>query len=258
MAVVSDEADPSFAQAADVCIPLGIRAYELRRLGCGRVPDVADAAVAEVARVRQEHDLHLLGLSPGFGKIAVDDSRVAEELDTGLSRAFCLAEKLDVPRITFFAYRRSDMAVDPVPAQVVDCLGIAADRCRCAGLQMLIENVTGSWADTGARLAAVARAIDVGVTWDPGNSEASGQRAFPDGYDCVRGLVRHVHLKNWLPETGNVAILDGAADLAGQVAALKADQYDGYYCLEPHKFDDGPRAVRTNARQLLELLARSG
>ena len=38
LAIISDEADDSFAAAVDYCLPLGIRAYELRKLEGGRFP----------------------------------------------------------------------------------------------------------------------------------------------------------------------------------------------------------------------------
>ena len=63
--------------------------------------------------------------------------------------------------------------------------------------------------------------------------------------------------KNWRPDDGFVAINDGDADLAGQVAALKAGGYTGYYCLEPHQWDDRANATRGNAQQLLALLRKA-
>ena len=43
--------------------------------------------------------------------------------------------------------------------------------------------------------------------------------------------------------------------LEGQVSALKADEYDGYFCVEPHQWDNRAEASRKNTRQLLELNA---
>ena len=43
--------------------------------------------------------------------------------------------------------------------------------------------------------------------------------------------------------------------MAGQVAALKADGYKGYFCLEPHQWHDRHNAVRLNIEQLMTLLS---
>ena len=48
LAIISDEADDSFAEAVAHCLPLGIRAYELRKLEGGRFPQVTERAVQEV------------------------------------------------------------------------------------------------------------------------------------------------------------------------------------------------------------------
>ena len=48
LAIVSDEASESFAEAVGICLPLGIRAYELRKFGGGRFPDVPAKAIDEV------------------------------------------------------------------------------------------------------------------------------------------------------------------------------------------------------------------
>lgn len=92
--------------------------------------------------------------------------------------------------------------------------------------------------------------------WDPANAAASGEAAYPNGYEAVRDRVAHVHLKNWHPTRGHVYLDEGVADLAGQVRALEADDYGGYYCIESHRWDD-PAATVTNVRQLLAMLKRS-
>ena len=45
IAILSDEASESFADAVEICLPLGIRSYELRRFGGARFPYVSDEAV---------------------------------------------------------------------------------------------------------------------------------------------------------------------------------------------------------------------
>ena len=52
-------------------------------------------------------------------------------------------------------------------------------------MKLAIENVDGSYVSTGAQAARVLAAVrdeSLGLTWDPNNAGAAGERAFPDGY----------------------------------------------------------------------------
>jgi L-ribulose-5-phosphate 3-epimerase len=255
LATVSDEVAPGFAAAVKICLPLGIRAYEVRNLYGARVPRVAEEAIEEVLKQVREHDLILIGVSPGFCKRRLDDPAVEEEFKTGFAQAFRLMDRLGVRRMTAFSYRRTERKAT-IPPRAIDLLVRAVDLCRQEGVELLLENSSRCWADTGEHLAELARVLGIRVVWDPANAAAAGGQAYPAGYEALRDLVAHVHLKNWQPEHGWVYLNDGVVDVAGQLRALEADGYRGYYCIESHRWDD-PEATETNVRQLLALLQQT-
>jgi sugar phosphate isomerase/epimerase len=252
LAIVSDEVAPGFADAVQICLPLGIRAYEVRKLRGGRVPDVPEKAIEEVVEQVEVHDLTLIGISPGFCKKELDAPTVEEEFERGFDRAFRLMDRLGVRRMTIFSYRRTEREA-AIPQRVFDLLGRAVALCRREGVEVVLENTRLCWADTGEHLADVARTLGIEVAWDPANAAASGGEAYPTGYEAVRNLIAHVHLKNWHPERGWVYLDDGVVDVAGQLKALEADGYRGYYCIENHRWND-PAATEINTRQLLASL----
>ena len=251
LAIISDEIDDSFAAAVDFGTALGIRAYELRKLQGRRFPDVAEGAIQEVAQTVAAKDIKLIGVSPGFFKGPLDEADIQATFESRLPAAFRLSHRLGITRMTLFTFRRGGRK-QAIPAEIYDHLGRAVELCASEGIEVLLENASSIYSDTGANLATIARSLGVKVVWDPANAAASGEVAFPDGYAQVRGLLAHVHFKNWTP-AGWSAINDGAADLEGQVRALKADDYPGYYCLEPHQ-KDRRQAARLNHAQLLALL----
>ena len=256
LAIVSDEAADSFTEAVNICLPLGIRAYELRKLASGRFPDVFDSEIDTIVQAARAHNLTLIGVSPGFFKWAVGDAQTEAVFTHGFPKAFRLMERLGVRRLTVFSFHREGDRATPIPSAALDYLGRAAAVCQREGIQMLIENSASSWGDTGVNLAYLAQMLAVPVTWDPGNAAAADEVAYPNGYQAVRDYIAHVHFKNWKPGVGNVAIVDGIVDMAGQVAALHADGYSGYYCIEPHQWHDRINATRQNTRQLLDLLQK--
>ena len=253
LAIISDEAADSFAEAVDFCLPMGIRAYELRKLEGGRFPHVTERAVQEVSDTVAARDLDLIGVSPGFFKGPLDAAIIERTFAEDLPAAFRLMGRLGISRMTLFTFRRNGPD-DPIPAEIYDHLGRAIELCAREGIEVVLENADSIYSNTGANLAEIARTLGVKVVWDPANGAASGDASWRDGYEQVRARLAHVHFKNWTPAERFVAINDGVVDMAGQVAALKADGYPGYYCLEPHQWHDRKNAVRENCRQLLALL----
>ena len=257
LAIVSDEAADSFIEAAVyICLPLGIRAYELRKLTGGRFPEIADSEIDAIIQAVHTHTLTLIGVSPGFFKWVVNDAQTEEAFTRGFPKSLRLMDRLGVRRLTVFSFQREGDPFTAIPDSVLDYLGRAAAICQREGVEMLIENSANSWGDTGANLAYLAHKLDVPVTWDPGNAAAAGELAYPDGYQTVRDYIAHVHFKNWQPGVGNVAIANGIVNMAGQIAALHADGYSGYYCIEPHQWHDRINATRQNTQQLLNLLQK--
>ncbi len=253
IAIISDEADDSFAKAVDFCIPLGIRAYELRKLEGGRFPQVTERAIDEVAETVARHELELIGVSPGFFKGPLDADVIARTFDHDLPLAFRRMERLGLRRMTLFTFRRGARD-EAIPAEIYEHLGRAVELCAREGIEVLLENASSIYSDTGANLATIAQELGVGIVWDPCNAAQSGELAFPGGYQQVRDALVAVHFKNWSQEQGVVAIEAGIVDMAAQVRALQADGYDGYYTLEPHQWQDRKNAVRHNHSQLLALL----
>jgi len=76
------------------------------------------------------------------------------------------------------------------------------------------------------------------VLWDPGNAFFVGERAHPEGYAHVRGLLAHVHLKDAVRASGGAArwveLGTGGVDLAGQLTALASDRCAGVITMEDH------------------------
>lgn len=257
LAIVSDEASASFSEAVQICQPLDIRAFELRNFAEGRFPNITEATVKEILTTVQRNNLIIIGVSPGFFKNSVESEQTMAAFQTGFTQAFRLMDRLGVRRLAEFSFKREEDHHTLIPERVFERLQQAVELCRREGIEMIIENSAGSWADTGVNLAYLAERLNVGVTWDPGNAAAAGEVAYPTGYQAVREQIAHVHFKNWTAEDGNVAIQDGIVDMAGQVSALKADGYAGYYCIEPHQWHDRANATRLNTTQLLALLSAS-
>jgi|GEM_PF-74946 len=238
LALITDEASPVVEEAVALGLEYGITEFELRNVWGSRVPDVTEAQVEALLALKAKHGLTYTALSPGTFKCGITSADVAPHLDERLPRTISLAERLGVSKIITFGFARE--AGDPADAwdRCVDILRRAVATVEAAGMTLLVEPEAGFWVDTGAAAARVVRAVDSKaflVNWDPGNCAKAGEVAYPDGYEAVRGLIGHVHLKDYSPAPCQwVAPGDGIIDWPGQMRALLTDRPVPYVTVETH------------------------
>ncbi|MGH9354350.1 MAG: TIM barrel protein, partial [Terriglobia bacterium] len=95
--------------------------------------------------------------------------------------------------------------------------------------------------------------------WDPGNAVMLGEVPYPDGYNAVKGLFAHMHVKDARkdPTTGRLRwapVGAGVIDWKGQIKAVLDSGYNGTMSLETHyRRADGNR-VESSRESLLWLL----
>jgi sugar phosphate isomerase/epimerase len=189
---------------------------------------------------------------PATGKFTEEDS------DATLEKSFELARFFDTKKVRIFSYWR---VPDPekVYPQVRDRLGKAARLAEKSGIVLVLENEFECNVGTGKELGRILRDVNSPAlrgVWDPGNAVMLGETPFPDGYQAVKGLFPHMHIKDarknaqtgkieWAPVGG------GFIDFKGQFAALHKEKYSGTMSLETHyRRPDGNKVEST--RESLE------
>jgi sugar phosphate isomerase/epimerase len=183
-----------------------------------------------------------------------------------LRRAIRTARALDTTLIRCFSFWRIEG--DPAafwPAlrqRFLEAIALAAQE----GMTLVMENDYECNLRTGAesaRLLGELASPTLRLLWDPGNAYFAGEVPFPDGYEGVKHLIGHVHVKDAVrdPVTGKprwVALGTGEVDLLGQLQALARDDYRGVVTMENHyvppggRPEDGVRESLGGLRRLLE------
>jgi sugar phosphate isomerase/epimerase len=281
LSVVTDEISADLESALELAREWGLEGVELRGIGGQRYPQVSPFWQARVPELVQESGLPVVAISPGLFKIpfpaapaaatrilrwedemVFDRYRAAEalveqHLETLLPAAITAAHQIGAPIIVAFTFDRGETEPpeSPVPAGVLDVLRAAARQVEAAGLTLALEVEHICWGDTGERTARLVEMIGspaVGINWDPANAYRAGSdRPYPDGYQAVRELVRHVHYKDAAtdPATSRRGfVYDGVVDWKGQIAALLKDGYTGYMSIETHVRPKIEMARRSLAR----------
>ncbi|MGH3026276.1 MAG: sugar phosphate isomerase/epimerase family protein, partial [Gaiellaceae bacterium] len=166
----------------------------------------------------------------------------AEHLEI-LRRALDVGQRLGTNVIRTFTFWKKGPA-SAVWERLIESYHEPVAVARQLGATLAVENEYACMIGTGSELARFVRAVsqpEVKALWDPCNAffDESGERPFPDGYQQVRDLTIHVHLKDARRDAAAgrpklTPLGDGAIDVAGQLRALVRDGYTGFVSLETH------------------------
>ena len=283
ISIVTDEISADFETAVELGMEWGVRHFELRGVGESRVPLLSDYQKDKVREVLDRYDARIIAISPGLFKfpfppderprfpVNVIDAglyanwrtardRMKYHLEELLPASIEYARELGVSIIVTFGFSRGGLPPGEPPEEVLKAFRQAAELAGAYEMQLAIEVESGYWADTGARTAAIVKAVNhpaLGINWDPGNAIEAGEIPYPDGYSNLRGLVRHVHFKDVIrqPDGRYRYAIDGDIDWVGQIQALYDDTYDGFVSVETHMVPK-VKSARAALKQLQFLIAQ--
>lgn len=143
---------------------------------------------------------------------------------------------------------------------VRDRLAKAAKVAGENDILLILENEHECNIGTGQELGRIIRDINsphLRGNWDPGNAAMLHEVPYPNGYEHVKGLFAHMHIKDvrkgpggklqWAPVGG------GFIDWKGQFEALRRDNFEGDMALETHYRRPDGNKVESTRESLLGL-----
>ena len=243
-----------FAHALDVMKEYGCTGAELRSLWDTNIVDLTSDKLDEARAILEKAGLEVCCIasplykcemgSKASGTLGMTHQAVERTADQQLDLVkHCakLAKMFGTKYIRIFSYwRRGELTQeieDGIVSGIADGVKFAEDN----DIMLLMENEHACYLGTGVETAKVLDRVSspaLKAVWDPGNAFFAGEDPFPEGYDALRNHVVHVHVKDGvLLASGKrrfVVVGEGEVDYKGQLAALKADGYDGYISLETH------------------------
>ena len=262
ISMITDEISADPETAIELGTEWGIHDFELRGFFTDRATRLSAYQKQRLRDALDEYQARIVAIGPGLFKFAYPPPRAPRlplgwmdlagyehwaeaqrlahyHLNELLPASLDYANELGARLVIIFGFDRAGAPPGPPPDETLNCLRLAAERASAAGLKLAIENEDGFWADSGARSAQMAQAVDhpaLGINWDPGNAFFAGDDPYPTGYRSVRGLVCHVHFKDALrdPDGALHYVASGQVDWTGQIRALMSDEYDGYISIETH------------------------
>jgi len=254
LGVITDELSEDFEKALDFISEHSMGYCEVRELWQKNVVKLSQAELERAKQLIERHGLkvseiaspifkyHLPGMPsprPNWGDTFKAADLTDKDTESLLERVFKLAPFFGTSKVRVFSYWR---VAEPEKAYpfVRDRLAKAAAMAAQHDITLLLENETDCNVGTGKELGRMVRDVNspnLRAMWDPCNALGLGETPYPDGYREVRGLFRHMHIKDMKkdPATGKflyVPIGKGAIDYRGQFTALRNDGFDGTMSIE--------------------------
>jgi sugar phosphate isomerase/epimerase len=164
-----------------------------------------------------------------------------------LDRVIAIAGALGAPRIRIFSFWR-EREPERYLDEIVRHLKRAGEVAARANVQLLVENEPSCNGGFAAEVARIVRGVDspvVRALWDPGNEAYGGREAFPAGYEQLKDVLAHVHLKDaYIALDGTprcVPLGSGTVPWIAHFQALNGDGYRGLFTIETHYIPAGGR-----------------
>ncbi|WP_235817492.1 sugar phosphate isomerase/epimerase family protein [Gracilibacillus timonensis] len=277
LGVITDEVSSDITKALNWSQEKGLKHVEARRVNGKNIIDFSDDEVKRLLQEVEQRGLFVSCISSPVFKCALDPSRTVATGDTfgqdeesveahfqKLNRVFEIAKQLKTDKIRIFSFWR-EQDPDKYEEEIVGHLKRAANLAEKENIILLLENegaCNGGYASEVSSMVQKVNSVNLQALWDPGNEEHGGKPAFPQGYEAVKGLIGHIHLKDAYMKTDNeprcVPIGEGNVSYVEQLQALERDGYQGLFTIETHYVPengtkmDGTQLTLDGLHQLLQ------
>ncbi len=272
LGIITDEISENLEQALDFISHYSLGYCELRELWQKNIMNLSPSELDRAKSLVEQHHLKVTDIgSPVFKYNLPQMPARKEKRDTFradftdrdtdhlLQESFKLARFFGTRKVRIFSYWRVPQPEKAYP-YVRDRLANAAKLAGENDILLILENEHECNIGTGEELGRIIRDVNsphLRGNWDPGNAAMLHEIPYPNGYNHVKGLFAHMHIKDvkegpggkleWAPVGG------GFIDWKGQFEALRREHYEGDMALETHYRRPDGNKVESTRESLLGL-----
>ncbi|MDE0298687.1 MAG: sugar phosphate isomerase/epimerase [Candidatus Poribacteria bacterium] len=244
ISVVGDEVSQDFQSVVNFAAEFNLGAIEIRSVWNKPPQALTPRDIDQMKRVLDGTGISIVGIASPFLKCDIDDTNARNEHHGILHACIDLAKEFDANLIRTFAFWYMD-DVEERWSEIVAAYDEPVKIAESEGIVLGLENEASTSLATAKMTERFVSEIDspnVRVVWDPANefhAEGLGETPYPDGYERLKRMMVHVHVKDSAKNSATgkiecVAIGEGVIDWQNQLRALLDDGYDGYISLETH------------------------
>lgn len=260
LGIVTDTVADDFPYALDRATAWGISAIEPFSLWGKPVTALDDAALAVAAAAVRERGLTVTNIASLVMRCPVTDEAEREHLAI-FDRTVEIARQFGTDRIRCYGYLKQP-DLDAVWPRIIRTFDRLLERAEAADVTLLLENSSYANLQTATELRRLLDVLNhprLQLLWDAGNAFALGDPTpTVEAWHLLKDRIAHLHLKDSVAFGSNqwVPVGSGAFALAGLLAALAEDGYDGVISLEAY-FDDEPATREEKVRRSVEQVQRA-
>ena len=274
LGVICDGISRDLKHTVDVMDEFGLDYAELQFVGDKEVGDHSAEEIREIDMLLRDRGKPVSCLSRHIFAGMTTANRPGDELHTkhldALKRVIDMAQIVGSPLVRIMTQKKEQIlwghngaeqwnvakgAWDTMPPMIAPAVELAKKE----GVILVVETGNGTMVNSNYTARKLIDDLDakdtLKVLWDPANNCWCHERAYPEGYEEVRGgYLGHVHIKDVQVDTPR-ATLEVRRMGEGQLAplfqpmadALRADGYDGVISFESvyhpgnGNFEDGFR-----------------
>lgn len=257
--ILTDEVYPDqFVKSLDWVVEQGLKHVEVRVVDGVNIANMTDDQIAAVRAEIERRGLSVTGIASPLYKCALDPSRPVASGDVfgqaeesveahhnKLHRVISIAKQLGTDKIRIFSFWR-ETEPEKYTGEIVEHLKKAAAVAEREGVILLLENEPACNGGFAEEVGSIVRAVDstaLKALWDPGNEAYGGRSAFPEGYEFVKDVLAHVHIKDAYvrPDGSSRCVPAGSGNVPfiAQLRALEKDGYKGTFVIETHYAPEG-------------------
>ena len=243
LSVISDEVSQDPLVVARFCREFGMQGVEPRSVWDKPPQELTDDDAKRLRDLFAEEGVAVCAIASPFFKCDYGNADQRAQHLAILRRCIALGRLLGTDLIRGFVFWQTGRTEEIWP----DLVGEYAEPVRILEGEDAYIGIENEASTSIASAALLRRFLDdlgsprVRAIWDPGNEAyyKDGEAPYPDGYNRVKDLIIHVHIKDCTREGTpgggeSVPIGEGLVDWPGQLGALLDDRYEGYASLETH------------------------
>jgi sugar phosphate isomerase/epimerase len=260
LGVITDGISRDLHHALTVMDEFDLDYAELQFIGDKEVGDLDDGERAAALELIKKHGKNVSCISRHlFAGMPMATSKPGDAAHTqhmeALKRCIDMAQQFSCPLVRIMTGKKEmilwgshgaekwNVAKGAWDAQL-PLIAPAVELARAEGITLVVETGNGTMVNscwTGRKLIDDLDARDaLKILWDPANNCWAHEKAWPDGYETMKGgYLGHIHIKDVHVDTPKATLevrSMGNGQLAGQFQpmadALKSDGYDGCISFE--------------------------
>ena len=274
LGVICDGISRNLGHAVDVMDEYGLDYAELQFVGDKEVGDHSLQEITQIDSLLRDRGKPVSCLSRHIfaGMTAANrpgDTLHQKHMDA-LKRVIYMAQTVSAPLVRIMTQRKEQILWGKNGAEkwnvahgvwdsMAPMIAPAVELAKSENMVLAVETGNGTLVNSNYTARRLIDELDaketLKVLWDPGNNCWCHERAYPDGYNELRGgYLGHIHIKDVIVDTPR-SLLESRRMGEGQLAdvfspiadALRADAYDGVVSFESvyrprnGSFEDGFR-----------------